>query len=76
LQGSWQFNKTLFLQTNWLTEIEGGPRIIMATVKRSGRIGRRTRSLKMKTNSSSSQIIEAERIIKSDGFSYFLIANE
>jgi len=59
LQGSWQFNKTLFLQTNWLTEIERGPRIIMATVERSGRIGGRTRSLKMKTDSSSSQIIEA-----------------
>ena len=76
LQGSWQFNKALFLQTSWHTEIDRGPRIIMATVERSGRIGRRTRSLKMKTNSSSSQIIEAERIIKRDGFSYFLIANE
>ncbi|HXX98293.1 MAG TPA: hypothetical protein VEL11_14370 [Candidatus Bathyarchaeia archaeon] len=48
----------------------------MATVERSRRIRRRTRSLKMKTNASSSQIIEAERIIKRDGFGYFLIANE
>ncbi|MGA9153854.1 MAG: hypothetical protein WBZ36_25010 [Candidatus Nitrosopolaris sp.] len=65
----------MFLQTNWLTGIERDPRIIMASVERRGRIGRRTRSLKMKTNSSSSQIIEAERIIKRDGFSYFLITN-
>jgi hypothetical protein len=47
----------------------------MATLERSRRI-RRTKSLKMKTNPLSPQIIEAERIIKRDGFSYFLIANE
>jgi hypothetical protein len=69
LQGSGQFNTALFLQTGWLTEIERGTRIIMATVERSGRIRGSTKSLKMKTNPSSSQIIEAERIIKRDGFS-------
>jgi hypothetical protein len=51
----------------------------MATFERSRRI-RRTKSLspqiKMKTNPLSPQIIEAEKIIKRDGFSYFLIANE
>ncbi|HYA81954.1 MAG TPA: hypothetical protein VEH06_00700 [Candidatus Bathyarchaeia archaeon] len=44
--------------------------------RKSRRIRSRTRSLKMKTNPSSSQIIESERIIKRDGFSYFMIANE
>jgi hypothetical protein len=48
----------------------------METFERSRRIRRRTKSLKMKTNPLSLQIIEAERIIKRDGFSYFLIANE
>jgi hypothetical protein len=69
----------LFLQTNWFTEIEEAPRIIMATFERSRRI-RRTKSLspqiKMKTNPLTPQIIEAERIIKRDGFSYFMTANE
>jgi hypothetical protein len=51
-------------------------RLIMATFERSIRIRRRTKSLKMKTNSLSPQIIESERIIKRDGFSYFMIANE
>jgi hypothetical protein len=48
----------------------------MATVERSKRIKSRPRSLKMKTNPLSPQIMEAERIIKRDGFSYFLIPNE
>jgi ribosomal protein L36 len=30
----------------------------------------------MKTNPSSAQIIESERIIKRDGFSYFLIPDD
>jgi hypothetical protein len=51
-------------------------RIIMATFERSRRIRRMTKSLEMKTNPLSPQIIEAERIVKRDGFSYFLIANE
>ncbi len=50
--------------------------MIMTTVERSRRIIRRTRSLKMKTDPSSPQIIEAERIIRRDGFSYLLITNE
>jgi hypothetical protein len=47
-------------------------RIIMATVVGSRRIRSRT----MKTNPSSAQIIESERIIKRDGFSYFLIPDD
>jgi hypothetical protein len=63
----------LFLQTSSLTEIERGPE--MATDKKSTRI-RSTKSLKMKTNALTPQIIESERIIKRDGFSYFMIMNE
>jgi hypothetical protein len=44
----------------------------MVTVERSKKIRSRTGSLKMKTNPISPQITEAERIIKRDGFSYFL----
>jgi hypothetical protein len=40
--------------------------MIITTVERSRRIRRRTRSSKMKKDPSSSQIIEAERIIKRD----------
>jgi hypothetical protein len=65
LQNSRQINKALLLQTSWLAEIERGPE--MATIKKSRRI-RRTKSLRMKTN--------PEKIIKRDGFSYFMIANE
>ena len=50
--------------------------IIMASIERSRRIRRRTRSLKMKTNPSLSKATELERIITRDGFSYFLIAND
>jgi hypothetical protein len=64
----------LFLQTSSLTEIERGPE--MATDKKSTRIRRSTKSLKMKTNALTPQIIESERIIKRDGFSYFMIMNE
>jgi hypothetical protein len=64
----------LFLQTSSLTEIERGPE--MATDKKSTRIRRSTKSLKMKTNALTHQIIESERIIKRDGFSYFMIMNE
>ena len=74
LQDSWQIDKALFLQTSWLTKIERGPE--MATDKKSTRIRRRTKSLKMKTNPLTPQIIESERIIKRDGFSYFMIMNE
>ncbi|MGA9150588.1 MAG: hypothetical protein WBZ36_08420 [Candidatus Nitrosopolaris sp.] len=66
----------MFLQTSWLTEMKEVLRIIMATFERSRRIRRMTKSLEMKTNPLSPQIIEAERIVKRDGFSYFLIANE
>gem|GEM_PF-2904371 len=48
----------------------------MASIESSSRIRRRTRSLKMKTNPSSSKAIEVERIIMRDGFSYFPIAND
>ena len=48
----------------------------MATDKKSTRIRRRTKSLKMKPNPLTPQIIESERIIKRDGFSYFMIMNE
>jgi hypothetical protein len=64
----------LFLQTSSLTEIERGPE--MATDKKSTRIRRSTKSSKMKTNALTPQIIESERIIKRDGFSYFMMMNE
>jgi hypothetical protein len=47
----------------------------MPSIERNSRITRWTRSLKMKTNPSSSEAVEVERIIMRDGFSYFPIAN-
>ena len=47
----------------------------MATVKKR-RIRGKTRSLKMKTNPLSPEITESERIVKRDGFGYFMIAKE
>jgi hypothetical protein len=61
----------------------------MASIERIGKIKRRTKSLKMKTSTSSStslqnkaskisssKAIEAERIITRDGFGYFPMVNE
>ena len=71
LQDPRQINKTLFLQASWLIEIDRDL-IIMASIER-----RRIRStLKIKTKPTSSEAIEVERIIRRDGFNYFLIANE
>jgi hypothetical protein len=71
LQDARQINKTLFLQASWLIEIERDL-IIMASIET--RTIRRT--LNIKTNPTSSEVIEVERIIRRDGFNYFLIANE
>jgi hypothetical protein len=59
----------LFLQASWLIEIERDL-IIMASIER--RRSRRTLNIKP----TSSEAIEVERIIRRDGFNYFLIANE
>jgi hypothetical protein len=61
----------------------------MASIESSSRAGRRTKSLKMKTSSSSStslvnkaskissyKAIEVERIIIRDGFGYFPMIND
>ena len=59
----------------------------MASIERIDKIKKRTKSLKMKTSSStslvnksskisSSKAIEAERIITRDGFAYFPTAND
>jgi len=48
----------------------------MTTVERRKRNRSRIKSLKMKINPLSPHITEAERIIKRDGFNYFLISNE
>jgi hypothetical protein len=61
----------------------------MASIESSSRARRRTKSLKMKTSSSStslvnkaskisssSKAIEAERIITHDGFGYFPMVND
>jgi hypothetical protein len=69
LQDPRQINKTLFLQASWLIERD---LIIMATIERR----RIRRTLNIKTNPTSSEAIEVERIIRRDGFNYFLIANE
>jgi hypothetical protein len=63
----------LLLQASWLIEIEKVLKIIMASIERSSR---RTSSVKKKTKPSSSKVIEVERIIMRDGFSYFPIAND
>jgi hypothetical protein len=68
LQDPGQINKALFLQTSSLIEIERDV-IIMSS------IGTR-RTPNIKTNPASSEAIEVERIIRRDGFNYFLIANE
>jgi hypothetical protein len=69
LQDPRQINKTLFLQASWLIERD---LIIMAIIERR----RIRRTLNIKTNPTSSEAIEVERIIRRDGFNYFLIANE
>jgi hypothetical protein len=69
LQDPRQINKTLFLQASWLIERD---LIIMASIERR----RIRRTLNIKTNPTSSEAIEVERIIRRDGFNYFLIANE
>jgi hypothetical protein len=71
LQDPRQINKTLFLQASWLIEIDRDL-IIMASIERR----RIRRTLNIKTNPTSSEAIEVERIIRRDGFNYFLIANE
>jgi hypothetical protein len=70
LQDSRQINKTLFLQASWLIEIERDL-IIMASIKRR----RIRRALNIKTNPTS-EAYEVERILRRDGFNYFLIANQ
>jgi hypothetical protein len=72
----------------WLIEIDRkrGVLVIMASIESSSRARRRTKSLTMKTSSStslvnkaskisSSKTIEDERIITRDGFAYFPTAN-
>jgi hypothetical protein len=71
LQDPRQINKTLFLQASWLIEIERDL-IIMTSIEPR----RIRRTLNIKTNPTSSEVIEVERIIRRDGFNYFLIANE
>ena len=61
----------LFLQASWLIEIERDL-IIMTSIEPR----RIRRTLNIKTNPTSSEVIEVERIIRRDGFNYFLIANE
>jgi hypothetical protein len=57
----------------------------VASIESSNRIRRRTKSLKMKTTSladkipkisSSSNVIEVQRIITRDGFGYFSTTND
>ena len=57
----------------------------MASIESSSRARRRTKSLKMKTNSSADKIpkisssfnaIEVQRIITRDGFGYFSTTND
>jgi hypothetical protein len=58
----------------------------MASIESSSRARRRTKSLKMKTSSSSSlvnkaskissKVIEVQRIITRDGFGYFPMIND
>jgi len=71
LQYPRQINKTLFLQASWLIEIERDLIIVTSVERRRIR-----RILNIKTNPTSSEAIEVERIIRRDGFNYFLIANE
>ena len=91
VQDTRQIDKALLLQASWLIEIEekrSRRRLVtVASIEsrdKSRRI-RRTRSLKMKTDSSAAEVpiisssynaIELQRIMTRDGFSYFSTTND